>query len=106
MPVTPHLIPMSAQFGLSAAVIHQNISAHHHRNPTQSATVGQRESTGHPSLYPPPLCFVLIGADVIPHIFSQIGGLKLRGRLALLCLAMLCQSDGSLIPNIKVWLLA
>lgn len=106
MPDTPHLIPVSAQFGLSAAVIDHNIRAHHHRTPTQSATVGQRESTGHPPFYPPPLFLVLIGGDVIPHIFSQIRGLKLRGRLTSFCLAMLCQSEGSLIPNIKVWLLA
>lgn len=106
MPDTPHLIPMSARAGQTAALIDHNIRAHHHHTPTQSATVGQCESTGHPPFSPPPLFLVLIGADVIPRIFSQIRGLKLRGRLASLCLAMLCQPDGSLIPNIKVWLLA
>lgn len=38
--------------------------------------------------------------------FCKLGGLKLRGRTVSLCLVILCQPDRSLIPNIKVWLLA
>lgn len=106
IPIYP-LAPMSVCTGQTAAPIDLNIKAlHHHHAPTQSASeIPQYTPSSSPRPHPPHT-LVLIAADVIPQIFSQIRGLKLWGRLASLWLAMLCHPDGSLIPNIKVWLLA
>lgn len=103
---TPHLIPVSVWAGWPAALTDHNIGFIFTAGRLYQPLSGQCDFTGHPLFSPPPPFLVLIGADVIPHIFLQIRGLKLRGRLASLCLAILCQPDRSLIPNIKVWLLA